>query len=341
MMRRPVSACSQAEHSCSLRLEEQPKKSHDLELSLPPHGRRNTEQGARGADLNKTAAAYGSLKVLLKALLTMARAKRQDLPLIITLTTDFGLTDPYVGIMKGVIAGITPDARAIDLTHEVRPQDIRQASFLLSTAVPFFPAGAVHVVVVDPGVGSRRRALAAACQGQFFVAPDNGVLSHVFLHGTPAMVELTNRKYWLPTISNTFHGRDIFAPVAAHLAAGVSLTELGAAIDDPVRLDMTRPVRHEDGSISGHVQYIDHFGNCMTDVPAAMLVDPVSFSVRVADGPGLGPVRSTYADVVPGAPLALIGSAAFVEIAVRGGSAAERLALHVGSAIRLEPQGAG
>jgi S-adenosylmethionine hydrolase len=273
---------------------------------------------------------------------------------IITLTTDFGTADGYVGTMKGVILGINPQARLIDISHHVVPQVIRQAAYILWTAVRYFPAGTVHLVVVDPGVGSARRPIAVQTPTAFFVGPDNGVFSLVLSNQQLAdsrwqiadhclsaisyqlsaitVVHLTNPRYWRPEVSHTFHGRDIFAPVAAHLSRGVALAELGEPIDDPVILPVLRPERRGDGSLTGHVLHTDRFGNVITDIPAQLLLEPDRWVVEVAGRRIVG-LRPTYAAVEPGGLVALVGSDGLLEIAVREGNAAQVLGVKVGDPV--------
>jgi S-adenosylmethionine hydrolase len=184
----------------------------------------------------------------------------------ITLTTDFGYKDPFVGIMKGVILGISPAARIVDLSHGIAPQDIRGAALVLQHAAPFFPPGTIHVAVVDPGVGSDRRALLIEAEGNFFVGPDNGVLSYAVRDKTVAhIVELANENYHLKEKSATFHGRDVFAPVAAHLSLGAPARNFGPTIASYIRLDWPAVMKTDDG-IAGEIIYIDNFGNLITNV---------------------------------------------------------------------------
>lgn len=252
--------------------------------------------------------------------------------------TDFGLTDPYVGVMKGVILNIAPDAALVDLSHAIPAQDARRAAFLLSTAIDYFPAGTVHLVVVDPGVGGERRPIAVKTHREYYVAPDNGVLSMALARrAAEIMVHLTNADYWLPEVSATFHGRDIFAPVAAHLARGVPITDLGMPIHQIVRLPEACPTHQPDGSIVGQVQHIDHFGNCITNVPSDMLSFDTPLIIRVA-GQSIQGIAPTYAAAEPGAVLSLVGSSGFLEIAVRNGNAAEQLRISVGDPVLIEPQ---
>ena len=203
----------------------------------------------------------------------------------LVLTTDFGLQDPYVGVMKGVAQGINPNVRIIDLTHQIRPQNVAQASFVLGSSYRFFPPGAIHVVVVDPGVGTDRHAVLLLTPHGRFLAPDNGVLGHVFLNyleyppeqagevDVPAVIaayRLTNPQYWLHPVSRTFHGRDVFAPAAAHLSLGVPPDDLGEPVKRLSWLPTPLPARRGN-LIHGQVINVDHFGNLVTNIPAAML----------------------------------------------------------------------
>ena len=192
------------------------------------------------------------------------------MPKIITLCTDFCSQDGYVAAMKGAILCIAPDATLVDISHDITPQGILQAAFVLHAAYPYFPPSTVHVVVVDPGVGTSRRALALRTTRGVFVAPDNGVLSAVLRDEcVQACVALEDPAYWrTPTVSTTFHGRDIFAPVGAHLANGVPMTALGPCVQDPVCLAEVRPTRGPHGAVTGHVIHVDTFGNLITSIPA-------------------------------------------------------------------------
>ncbi|MBC8121353.1 MAG: SAM-dependent chlorinase/fluorinase [Gemmatimonadaceae bacterium] len=240
---------------------------------------------------------------------------------LLTLLTDFGLQDIYVGSMKGVILQINSSLTVVDLTHQIPPQDITAASFALASAYPCFPDGSVHVVVVDPGVGSSRRAIAVRTAQGYLVGPDNGVFDGV-LRRSPVSeaVELTEPRYWRAgTPSATFHGRDIFAPAGAHLASGVSLRELGQPVEPQTLVRLARPGCTElTCGLTGCIQYVDHFGNLITDIPGAR-IEGRSWSVEIAGrvAPGL----RTYADASPGELLALVGSHGFVEIAVNRGNA--------------------
>lgn len=254
---------------------------------------------------------------------------------ILTLLTDFGLSDTYVGVMKGAIAQIDPTLTVIDLTHQIPPQDVATARFHLMAAYPYFPAGTVHVAVVDPGVGGPRRAIALQLASGYLVGPDNGLFGGVLeIDPVLAAVELTNPAYWrTASPSATFHGRDVFAPVGAYLARGVALAELGRAIapDSLVRLDL--PTWQQNGpSMTGHIQAFDHFGNAITTIPAAAAAGSV-WELRVGARPI--PAGKTYADAAPGDLLALIGSHGYVEIACNQGSARQALGLAIGDAVWL------
>ena len=255
---------------------------------------------------------------------------------LITVTTDFGTADGFVGTMKGVIARLAPGATVIDITHEVPPGDLRAGAFALAASCRFFPKHTVHVAVVDPGVGSQRRALAAQTADYFFVGPDNGVLSWA-LRGEKikAIRRLENEQYFLHPVSRTFHGRDVFAPVAAHLSRGVDIRRLGPPADDFVRLPWPEPIREAD-QVRGEVVYVDRFGNAITNITEQHL----SRLRRGGRGVDLGrrrlcPLAEFYQSVPKGQPLAVIGSSGFVEIAVNGGSAAARLSLSAGSPVTV------
>jgi S-adenosylmethionine hydrolase len=256
---------------------------------------------------------------------------------IITLTTDFGTSDSYVAAMKGVILGVAPQARIVDISHEVKPQDVAGAAYLLQGVVPFYPPGTIHVVVVDPGVGGRRRPIAVRTSHAMFVGPDNGVFSHVWQEADEPVetCHLDQPRYWLPRVSATFHGRDLFAPVAAHLAAGVPFGELGTPIDDPVILPLPEAQQLADGRILGQVVHSDRFGNLISNVPGTWLAGS-RWLIQVAGRQLFGP-SLTYAEVASGQLVALIGSGGRLEVAVRDGSAAAHLAAQAGEPIELIP----
>jgi hypothetical protein len=250
----------------------------------------------------------------------------------ITLTTDFGRADIYVGVMKGVIAEIAPAARVVDLTHDIQPFDAVEAAFQLAAAFRWFPRGAVHVVVVDPGVGASRDIVAMAAGGHLFVAPDTGILAPIAdREGCDRIVRVTEPRYFLPAVSRTFHGRDVFAPVAAHLSRGVGLDELGPEIAGLRPLDTAGPAA-VPGGVRGAVIRWDHFGNLVTNIPADAL--PESPLVRIGDR-SLRGLSATFSDVPAGEPLAYVGSFGFLEIAVHRGDARRRLRVRRGDPVTV------
>jgi hypothetical protein len=247
---------------------------------------------------------------------------------LLTLLSDFGWNDIYVGVMKGVIAQINPALTVIDLTHDISPQNITAAQFNLLSAYPFFPIGTVHVAVVDPGVGSLRRAIAIELDDGFLVGPDNGLFTGLLSQkSVNQVVELSNPRYWrVPEPSATFHGRDIFAAAAAHLASGVPIAELGEAIDPQtlIQLMISACTKTAHG-FAGRIQHIDRFGNVITNIPGRY-VQGRNWSAIV--GKRTLPGCRTYSDASPGEPLALIGSHGWVELAIRGGDAHFQLRLN-------------
>jgi len=251
---------------------------------------------------------------------------------VITLTTDLGLTDAYVAAMKGVILGINPEAKLVDICHTIKPQNIAQAAFVLSQAYPFFPAGTIHVVVVDPGVGTERRAIILRTKSADFVAPDNGVLSYVTQQSSAwEAVAITKPQLWRPKVSTTFHGRDIFAPVAARLSLGLPPTDFGSVITSVITLPLSQPSQAADGSIVGHIVHIDGFGNLITDIkkddlPKGKRALTIEVSAQL-----IGGLSHTYAEGK--GLLALFGSDGYLEIAVKEGSASAFLAAKVGDEV--------
>ncbi|NOT27022.1 MAG: SAM-dependent chlorinase/fluorinase [Acidobacteria bacterium] len=257
---------------------------------------------------------------------------------VVAVLTDFGTRDHYAGTMKGVALDICPDLTFVDLTHDIAPQDILGAAFELAVAFKYFPAGTVFLVVVDPGVGSSRRAIAAEAGSYRFVGPDNGVLCPA-LDATgeaPALVELTEPRYARPFVSKTFEGRDRFAPAAAWLARGVDLNELGRPLTDWTRLQLPAPLAGP-GCISGQVLRIDRFGNAITNLDRALYENFArqGSTQVIAGSGGVVPLVTTYADAAKGSVCALFGSADYLEIAVSGGNASEQLGLAQGSEITL------
>jgi len=260
---------------------------------------------------------------------------------LVTLLTDFGARDPFAGIMKGVILGICPDASLVDLCHEVPAHDVLGASFLLQTAVGAFPAGTIHVAVVDPGVGGARRPILAEIDGQMFVAPDNGLLSHLFAFaGRRRVRHLVAREYWRHPVSTSFHGRDIFAPVAGHLAAGVEPARFGPEIADPACLEIPRPRVDAAGRIQGTVMWVDRFGNCITNIAhneVKSLADAGGGSIQVYAGERrLGTLVGCFGEVPPGETGAILGSAGYVELFCNQGDLARRWSLAPGDRVVLE-----
>lgn len=247
---------------------------------------------------------------------------------IISLLTDFGLKDGNVGVMKGVIARIAPQASLVDLSHLITPQNVPEAALILFRSAPYFPPGSIHLAVIDPGVGTARRALAAQLDDQFYVGPDNGTLTLWLQTVSQArFVHLTQPRYWLEKVSHVFHGRDIFAPVAAHLAAGVRLEDLGEPLETPVLLDLPQPEPTLRG-LQGQVIHVDHFGNLTSNIRAEdlgpRLQDPESLRVRVG-GVEIRGLVYTFGERPAGELVALMGSTGNLLACVVNGSAAQRL----------------
>jgi S-adenosylmethionine hydrolase len=255
---------------------------------------------------------------------------------IITLTTDFGTASPYVAVMKGVILSINAAARIVDLTHAIRPQDVRHASYFLGTAAPHFPPLTIHVCVVDPGVGSDRAAICVRTDPHYLVGPDNGVFTGLFRHHAPKWVrQLAEPRYWLKNPpADTFHGRDIFAPVAAHLSLGVDSARLGPELSDPVLLP-TRSAVTYGNQWRGEVQFVDDFGNLITNIPGCKLKSKPS-RVSIGGTPIVLKAVRTYAEAALGELVYLVSSDGFVEIAEVMGSAARRLGVAAGAEVEVE-----
>lgn len=256
---------------------------------------------------------------------------------IITLLTDFGHKDGYPGVMKGVIWTIAPEAQIADLTHSISPQNVLEGALALARAVPYFPPGSVHIGVVDPGVGTQRRPIAARLGDAFFVGPDNGLFT-LLLEDAEAknapvrVIHLDRPAFWRPAVSAVFHGRDIFAPVGAWLANGTPLEELGTPIDDVIRLKIPQPER-VSGGWRGVVLHIDHFGNLSTNIPQELLPAQTSrLHVRLG-GVEIAGLKRTFGEGKPGELLALIDSAGQLSICVVNGSAAERLGVQPGAPV--------
>jgi S-adenosylmethionine hydrolase len=262
---------------------------------------------------------------------------------LITLMTDFGLKDGNVGVMKGLILGIAPQAHIVDLSHLIAPQNVREAALILARSAPYFPPETIHVVVVDPGVGTARRPVAARLGEQFFVGPDNGVITLLLEHAERlswpvAFVQLDRPQYWLAEVSHVFHGRDIFAPSAAHLANGKALSELGTPIGDPVRLALPRPERTATGW-RGEIIHVDHFGNLASNVRLEHLPgwqsSPEKFIVRLG-GMEIRGLVNTFGERSPGELAALFGSTGNLIVSVVNGNAAQVLGAKVGDICEVE-----
>jgi S-adenosylmethionine hydrolase len=267
---------------------------------------------------------------------------------VITLTTDFGLSDAYVAAMKGVILGINPQANLVDICHTIEPRNISQAAFVLSTVYEYFPGRTVHLVVVDPGVGTSRKAVILRTPEADFVAPDNGVLSYVlraYLTESPdaeryqikagsgiEAVAITNPKFWLSPVSATFHGRDIFAPVAAHLSLGTPVSDFGEPIDSLEMLPLPRPRTAPDGTIIGNILHIDNFGNLITGIKSRDLPESRNIIIEVGKEKING-LSHTYG--TGGGLIALIGSGDYLEISLAGGRAAGALKVGVGDEVKI------
>jgi hypothetical protein len=257
----------------------------------------------------------------------------------ITLLTDFGLKDGNVGVMKGVILGIAPEVNLIDLSHFIQPQNIAEAAVILARSAPYFPPGTIHLYVVDPGVGTSRRPLAARLGEHYFVGPDNGLLTPLMeraaaRHEQAIFVHLDRRETWRVEVSHVFHGRDIFAPCAARLALGLPLEALGTPLSDPVRLAFPQPETTAAGW-RGEVIHIDHFGNISTNLQRWHLGAPPGIIVRLA-GQAVPGLFNTFGDRPPGELIALYGSTGSLIIAQVNGSAAAFLGAHPGDPVEID-----
>ena len=270
-------------------------------------------------------------------------------PPIITLTTDFGTSDPYVGVMKGVILGINPQAQIVDISHQIQPQSIVEGAFIIGTSHGYFPDGTIHVVVVDPGVGTSRNGLLLVTSMARYLAPDNGVLSYIVRDGPNAesremtgsrialprgfrAYRLTNSQYWHHPVSSTFHGRDVFAPVAAHLSLEVPPERLGEEVREVACLPH-RPPQWVGDNLEGHVEHVDHFGNLITDIPAKMLASNEHTAIAIK-GHRISGLSSSFAE--GGQLLAIIGSHGTLEISAKNSNAANKLGAGVGDIVRVE-----
>jgi len=263
-----------------------------------------------------------------------ARAPRSRV--LISLTTDFG-DGAYVGALRGSILQVAPEARIVDVTHHVPAHDVVQGALSLLAAAPYFPRGTVHIAVVDPGVGTARRPIVVEADGMLFVGPDNGILMPAAERmGFRRALLLDKPEFWRTRVSPVFHGRDIFGPVAAHLARGVDPARLGTKVDDPVRLDFGRPKRGADGAFDAKVLSVDAFGNITTNVPEPDAPAPgTRVSAETASWRASVTMRRTYGEAANSEDVLLVGSSGFVELAVSRGRADERWSLRAGDALRL------
>jgi S-adenosylmethionine hydrolase len=253
------------------------------------------------------------------------------------MTTDFGLSDHFAGVMKGVILSVCPDARIVDISHQVTPFEVAEGAFLIAQAYRYFPKGTVHTVVVDPGVGTSRRPILLEAAGQYFIAPDNGVLTLVYLEQEKRKVRaITNERYFLKNVSRTFHGRDIFSPAAAHLASGVKAPAFGKLVEDYMRLSFEKPVRTARRGWTGAVLKVDRFGNLITNflVQEFSHIEKHPFELQI----GLQTVNrlaENYAECGPGEVFAIAGSSGYLEVSSSQASAAKILGCGVGAPVEL------
>jgi len=256
-------------------------------------------------------------------------------PALITLTSDFGYRDPWAACMKGVILSIAPESRLVDLSHGIAPQNILEGALFLAAALPTFSSGTIHVVVVDPGVGTARKPIIAQCGGQFVVCPDNGLLTLIErTHPVAAAVAIETPAFIAASPSATFHGRDIFAPAAAHLALGVALADFGPKVDERINIPIPEATLDKNGQLHGEVIHVDRFGNCITNICRDMVPGDSDYRVQVAAAT-LPAILRTYGDAPPGTLMALFGSSGHLEIAISMDSAARTLQLDPGTPVTL------
>lgn len=260
---------------------------------------------------------------------------------VITLTTDFGSADHFVGAMKGVILSLAPRAIIVDITHEIAPQDVKEAAFVIAQAWSYFPKKTIHVVVVDPGVGTARRAVLCEKGGHFFIAPDNGVLSMIYDAAKPPARQnvrvISNPRVMRKKISRTFHGRDVFAPAAAHLARGVAPTKFGQPVRDFIRIAELKPRQISPGTWSGTILKVDHFGNLITNFSMGDFAEVNTRPIELRIGPErIRRLALTYAEAEIGEVFAIVGSAGYLEIAANQASAANILGCGAGAEVHLE-----
>jgi S-adenosyl-L-methionine hydrolase (adenosine-forming) len=255
---------------------------------------------------------------------------------IVTLTTDFGLADPYVGVMKGVILGIVPAARTVDISHQVTAYEIPEGAYTIARAYPYFPKKTVHIVVVDPGVGTARRPLVVEAAGQYFVGPDNGVFTMLYAREGHKVRAVTNEKLFRQPVSHTFHGRDIFAPVAAHLAAGLPPSRVGKLVDDFLRLDFDRPQRSGKRTWQARILSIDRFGNLITNVHQEQFPEMERHNCELVIGPHhVSAMAGNYSQTAPGELFLIVGSGGYLEVSCAQASAAKAIGCEVGAPAEL------
>jgi len=260
---------------------------------------------------------------------------------IVTLTTDFGVNDHFVGAVKGVILSVVPDAELVDISHSVEAFDLLEGALTIAAAYSYFPAGTVHLVVVDPGVGTARRPIVASNEQHYFVAPDNGVLSLIYSREERIRVyHATAEHYFMQSVSQTFHARDVFAPLAAYLAKGVAPATFGDEISDFVRLDVPRPAAVNENTLRGAVIKVDRFGNLITNfapeiIPPLFQPEPPPFKIRVGDRE-ITAIRTSYGNAAPGELFGILGSMGYLEIAANQASAAQILGVGKGASAEVE-----
>ena len=255
---------------------------------------------------------------------------------ILTLTTDFGLADHYVGAMKGVILGICPQAQVVDISHDVRPFSIPDGAYLIAQAFRYFPKDTVHVVVVDPGVGTSRRPILLEAAGQYFIAPDNGVLSLIYSAEKHKIRLIANERYFRHPVSRTFHGRDIFSPVAAHVAAGVPTSRIGKRIHDYLKPSFGKPTRTGKRTWSGQILRIDRFGNIVTNFHTNDFPNFEQRDFSLAIGPvEINVLAQNYTECGPGELFVIFGSSGYLEVSLNQGSAAEKIRCATGATAEL------
>jgi S-adenosylmethionine hydrolase len=259
----------------------------------------------------------------------------QDRP-IITLTTDFGYEDPFAGIMKGVILKINPRVEIVDITHGIHPHDIRGAAYTIGTNYRFFPDDTIHVVVVDPGVGSGRRPIMILTEHHYFIGPDNGVFTHIYnaSHDILEVIHITSEHYFLSSHSPTFHGRDVFAPIASYLSRGVGMLKFGEPITDYQKIDLPVPSVSPDGVLQGEVIHIDRFGNAITNITKAD-IGMTGGGLKVAFRESEVPLKKFYSDAADGSLCCLLNSSDHIELFIDRESAASKYNISLGDPVRV------